>query len=176
MKAFVFLAAVSFTSVSIHAQTLNTVATEHAIRFADSFVKSFRYNHLDSYVDLSYPGAVTYYGGQKNFREYIQRARIINTGDTVASEKIQLIQILNQDSEWQCVVKKTLETMIEGKKATIVSYLVGQSKDNGLNWTFFDVALNSVDNIVYIMPDIFDTLDVPQRQVVFEKRSIASNQ
>ena len=78
-------------------------------------------------------------------------------------------------SEWQCVIKKIRETTIDDKKAHVVSYLVGQSKDEGQNWKFFDVAFNSVENVIYIMPDIFPTLAIPQRQVIFEKDHMVSH-
>ena len=75
-------------------------------------------------------------------------------------------------SEWQCVVQKTSETIIDGKKAQIISYMVGQSKDDGHSWKFFDVAMNSTKNLVYIMPDMSEKLAIPQRQVIFLKSGV----
>lgn len=170
MIIFVFAFALCVTFSSAKAQS-DTTASERAIFFADSLLKSFRYNNFDQYTDLSYPGVVSYYGGYKNFREYVQRARTINSSES--AEYIELVQIINHNNEWQCVVQKTSETTIEGRKAQIISYLVGQSKDEGQNWKFFDVAFNSVDNLVYIMPDIFDRLSIPQRQIVFGNNSDA---
>jgi hypothetical protein len=73
------------------------------------------------------------------------------------------------------VIKKTRPKTIDGKKAYIVSYLVGQSRDNGTTWKYFDVAFNSVANIGYIMPDKFEALMIPQREVIFEKDQMASS-
>jgi hypothetical protein len=112
---------------------------------------------------------VKYYGGNKNFREYVQRTRAMNNSES--AENIKLLQILNNINEWQCVVQKTSQATIDGRKAKIITYLVGQSTDEGQNWKFFDVAFNSIENLVYIMPDIFNTLSIPQRQVIFENRS-----
>ena len=172
MKAiltFVFAGTLCFTMNRVNAQSNNTTASERAIIFADSLLQSFRHNNLDQYTNLSYPGVVSYYGGNKNFREFVQRARAINSD--ASSEHLRLVQILNSTNEWQCVVEKNSVTTIDGKKAHIISYLVGQSKDEGQSWTFFDVAFNSVDNLVYIMPDIFDRLSVPQRQIQFDNNS-----
>ena len=169
VKTFVLITAACFSFTAIQAQQNISAVSERAIIFADSLLKSFRYNNFDQYTDLSYPGVISYYGGKKNFREYVQRSRIISYG--ITSENLKLIQILNDISEWQCVVEKTSETLIDGKKAQIISYMVGQSKDEGQNWTFFDVAFNPVDNLVYIMPDIFERLSIPQRQVVFATNS-----
>ncbi len=169
VKTFVLITAACISLTKIQAQQNTSAVSARAILFADSLLKSFHHNNFDQYTDLSYPGVISYYGGKKNFREYIQRSRIISEG--ISSENLKLVQILNNTSEWQCVVEKTSETLIDGKKAQVISYLVGQSVDEGQNWTFFDVAINPVDNVVYIMPDIFERLSIPQRQVIFEKNN-----
>ena len=171
-KTFVFLAALFF-SINIQAQSNTEVVSERAILFADSLLKSFRSGNFNQYTELSYPGVISYYGGKKSFTEYVQRSRTI-LHDMMA-ENLKVVQIINDITEWQCVVEKTTESTIDGKKAQIISYMVGQSKDKGQNWKFFDVAFNSVDNIVYIMPDIFNTLSIPQRQVVYVKNNVKGN-
>src|SRR5688572_7271042 len=128
MKAiniFVFVSATCFTVNSVKAQNTTTAASERAIYFADSLLKSFRYNNFDQYTNLSYPGVVKYYGGNKNFREYVQRTRAMSNSES--AENIKLLQILNNINEWQCVVQKTSQATIDGRKAKIITYLVGQS-------------------------------------------------
>jgi len=171
-KGFLVLAAFFFFSAA-RSQSDSAFASSRALMYADSLVKAFRFNNLDTYISLSYPGIVKYYGGKKNFSEYVQRARTINKSELEEDpEKLKLIELRNDMSEWQCVIQKMRETTIDGRKATIISYLVGQSKDDGVNWKLFDVAFNSIENIIYIMPDIFDTLAIPQRQVVYEKTTV----
>lgn len=173
VKTLILFTALLFSFINSKAQTNTAVASEKAILFADSLLKSFRSGNFVQYTELSYPGVISYYGGKKNFSEYIQRARFIHSN--IVSENLKLVQILNDISEWQCVVEKTSESLIDGKKAQIISYMVGQSIDEGLNWKFFDVAFNSVGNLVYIMPDIFSALTIPQRQVVYVKNNVAGN-
>lgn len=122
---------------------------------------------------MSYPGMIRYYGGKKNFEEYIQRALAISSMGKETFNKTEVIDLQNNRKEWQCVIRKTSQMEIDGKRASIISYLVGQSKDEGQNWKYVDVALNSVNNVVYIMPDIFSKLSIPQRQVVFVKDQVA---
>src|SRR5690606_34245467 len=95
-----------------------------------------------------------YYGGKTAFLEHLQRARVLSKRVGEVPEKIELVQLLNDKAEWQCVIRRTTPRLIEGKKAAVVSYLVGQSVDNGQHWTFFDVAHNPSSDLVYIMPDI----------------------
>lgn len=152
-----------------------SLPAQRALLFADSLLNAFRYNDLNQYIELSYPGIIKYYGGKNSFLEFVQRARMMgNSPRRDIHEKIEIVQLQHHSREWQCVVKKTIESLIDGRKAQVVSYMVGQSKDEGQTWRYFDVALNSVENLVYIMPDIFDTLSIPQRQVIFEKNVVAS--
>ncbi|MEP7259127.1 MAG: hypothetical protein ABI687_12070 [Flavitalea sp.] len=169
-KAMALLIAVACSSLSLHAQSSATyIVSQRALLFADSLINAFKHSRWEEYVAISYPGAVQYYGGKQGFREYVQRTRLLNNDLEENPEKIQLMQITNDDSqEWQCVIKKTRETFVDGKKAVVLSYMIGQSKDKGQNWTYFDVSYNSVENIAYIMPDVFAGLTVPDRQVIYE--------
>jgi hypothetical protein len=150
-----------------------TSPSETALVFADSFLKSFRNNDLEQYTNLSYPGVVTYYGGNKNFREYVSRARTIN--NSPASQNLTVIQLVRDIGEWQCVIQKTAETTIDGRKAQIVSYMIGQSQDDGETWKFVDISFNAPGNLAYIMPDISAKLAIPQRQVIFEEAGASVN-
>jgi hypothetical protein len=174
LKTAVFLLLLFFTVHSASAQTDSSSASQRALYFANNLVNAFRNSNWNEYLNISYPGVIRYYGGKQGFSEYVQRLRSINNNILEeAPEQLEMIQIQHDLKEWQCVVKKTRQTLIDGKKAIIISYLVGQSKDEGQNWTYFDVAYNSVENVVYIMPDIFDSLTVPQRKIIFDKDQIA---
>lgn len=174
VKTLAIFAALIYSCACVNAQSAAN-PSQRALMFADSLLQSFHLNNLERYTDLSYPGIVQYYGGKKNFEEYVRRTRAVQTVDETSPEQVKVIQILNSTNEWQCVIEKTRKTVIDNKKAMITSYLVGQSKDEGQSWTFFDVAFNSVDNIAYIMPDIFETLSIPQRQVVYETNGVVDS-
>lgn len=165
VKNLVIFTIIIFSFGSAVAQSDTSFASQRALLFADSLLKSFHNSDLNVYTDLSYPGIVEYYGGKKNFEEYLRRARTVNSYES--PEQVRMLQILNNTNEWQCVIQKKHEATIDNNKAIITTYLVGQSVDKGRSWKFFDVAYNSVSNIAYIMPDIFDTLVIPQREVVF---------
>ncbi|HRE50802.1 MAG TPA: hypothetical protein PK339_05250 [Flavitalea sp.] len=166
----VFLLASLCFSTGISAQSDSAAASHRALLYADSLINAFRNHDLDRYLSLSYPGIVQYYGGRQGYREYLYRLRSLQNDLEEHPEKIQLIQIApDNDHEWQCVVRKSREGFVDGKKALVISYLVGRSADKGRSWKYADVAYNSVENIVYIMPDISERLNIPQRQVIYEK-------
>lgn len=176
MKAF---RAVTFLlligSTSAWSQTDSISISLSALRYADSLETAFVNGDWGTYIHLSYPGVVKYYGGRKGFENYVQRNRELNsTPGPVQKERIAIYQMIKVDGEWQCVLRKTRTATIDHRKAVVVSYLVGQSTDGGLTWKYVDVALNATD-IIYIMPDIFESLTIPQREIIFEKTEIARN-
>jgi hypothetical protein len=172
MKTVFFILLLYALPFSICAQSREEVVSKRALVSADSLLSAFQNNRSGQYTEMSYPGVISYYGGIRNYQQYIERARAVSDG---APEKTEIVQLLHNNNEWQCVIKKTHPRIIDGKKAYIVSYLVGQSTDNGMTWKYFDVAFNSVANIGYIMPDKFEQLTIPQRQVIFEKDQMASS-
>jgi hypothetical protein len=172
MKAIFFIIVLYALPFGIRAQSNEAVVSQRALAYADSLLNAFQNNRSGEYTEMTYPGAISYYGGIRSFQHYIERERALSDN---AKEKTEIVQLLNNKNEWQCVIKKTRPKTIDGKKAYIVSYLVGQSRDNGTTWKYFDVAFNSVANIGYIMPDKFEALMVPQREVIFEKDQMASS-
>ena len=173
MKTQIFiLFLMSFLPVTISAQADHSAAQRRALACADSLVNAFHGNHPDDYMEMSYPGVISYYGGVNGYRQYLERARAMSE---VPEEKMEMLQLLNNGREWQCVIKRTHRQQFDGKEAHVITYLVGQSTDGGNDWKFFDVALNSVASIDYIMPDKFPGLSVPQRQVIFEKDKVATS-
>jgi hypothetical protein len=172
MKTLFFILFLYAVPVSISAQSTRAIVAQRALAYADSLLNAFQNNRSGQYTEMSYPGVITYYGGIRNYQQYVERARALSDS---AHEKTEIAQLLNNNNEWQCVIKKTHPRIIDGKKAYIVSYLVGQSIDSGMTWKYFDVAFNSVANIAYIMPDKFESLTIPQRQVIFEKDQMASS-
>jgi hypothetical protein len=165
MKAILLILLLAGSVYTSNAQSDSAFASQRALLFADSLIKSFESGNVNEYISISYPGLIKYYGGKHQFAEYIQRVREIHQEH---DNQVQLMQMVNKQKEWQCVVKKINETTIDGKNAMVVSYLVGQSKDEGNTWKYVDVAYNSVNNVVLIMPDVFEKIAVPQRQIIFQ--------
>ena len=161
---------------SLFAQSETDPVREKALTTVSKLVKSFKYEEWEQYVQLSYPGVVKYYGGKNGYLNHVQNARrFYKDSLQEADEELKIIQLENDILEWQCVVQKTRETFINGNKAKQVTYLVGQSKDDGETWKFFDVAHNTVENVIYIMPDIFSNLAIPQKSVVVLNENFANN-
>jgi hypothetical protein len=145
------------------------IATRQALKFADSLVKADFYTDWTTYLNLSCPIAFKFYGGKDGYKE---NAVMIHYRDEPKTEekvpKIQLLHLMNDIETWQCVIEKVREKWDETRgKVKVYTYLVGESTDNGLNWKFIDVSHNSIPNVIYILPSIFTTMEIPEGKIVY---------
>jgi hypothetical protein len=145
------------------------IATRQALKFADSLVKADFYTDWTTYLNLSCPIAFKFYGGKDGYKE---NAVMIHYRDEPKTEekvpKIQLLHLMNDIETWQCVIEKVREKWDESRgKVKVYTYLVGESTDNGLNWKFIDVSHNSIPNVIYILPSIFTTMEIPEGKIVY---------
>ena len=145
------------------------IATRQALKFADSIVKADYYAEWSTYLNLSCTSAFKFYGGKEGYKE---NAVMIHYRDEPKTEekipKIQLLHLMNDIDTWQCVIEKVREKWDESRgKVKIYTYLIGESTDNGLNWKFIDASHNSVQNIIYILPTVFTTMEIPEGKIVY---------
>ena len=146
------------------------IATRHALRFADSLVKADFYVDWNTYMNLSCPSAYKFYGGKDGFKENVVAVHYRDEPKTEEKiPKVQMLRIMNDGVEkWQCVIEKVREKWDESRgKVKIFTYLVGESNDNGLNWAFVDVSHNSIQNLIYILPTIFTSMEIPEGKIVY---------
>jgi len=148
----------------------SAIATRFALQFADSLVKAHFYQDWNTYMALSIPSAIKYYGGKEAFRENVVIYYFRNEPKVEEKpEKCKLITLMNDHMDsWQCVIEKVRDTWINDHKAKVYSYLVGESLDNGLNWKYIDVSQNLTQNVIYLMPSVFSSLPIPEGKTVYE--------
>jgi len=145
------------------------IATRQALKFADSLVKADFYTDWTTYLNLSCPSAFKFYGGKEGYKE---NAVMVHYRDEPKTEekvpKITLVHLMNDVDTWQCVIEKVRDKWDESRgKVKIYTYLIGESTDNGINWKFIDASHNSIQNIIYILPTIFTTMEIPEGKIVY---------
>jgi hypothetical protein len=145
------------------------IATRQALKFADSLVKADFYAEWATYVNLSCTSAFKFYGGKDGYKE---NAVMIHYRDEPKTEekipKTQLLHLMNDIETWQCVIEKVREKWDESRgKVKVYTYLIGESTDNGLTWRFIDASHNSLQNIIYILPSVFTTMEIPEGKIVY---------
>lgn len=144
------------------------IATRNALKYADSLVKANFYQDWKTFMELSCPSAIKYYGGPVQFKERVVLIYFRNEPKLEEKpETVRIIGMLNEIDQWQCVVEKVRNTFISDKKAVITSYLVGQSLDAGETWKFIDLSHNSMESVAYLLPNIFDKLAIPLGKTVY---------
>ena len=160
-KIYFFFMAFLFCAQLIKAQPPShyDIVFKRAELFAYSIIKAQEFSDWKTYLELSYPGAVKYYGGQEG---YLKQVKL-----TAAAFRDELeVPPSSFMDEWQCVVERHSDRVINGKRSLLVTFFLGQSKDDGDNWKFFDLAGNAVENVIYIMPDVFTNLAIPERKII----------
>jgi hypothetical protein len=145
------------------------IATRQALRFADSLVKAEFYTDWTTYMALTNPSAIKYYGGKDGFKDHVVTLHFRNEPrPDEKPEKINMISILNDIDTWQCVIEKDREYIDQSRgKVKILTYLVGESTDAGANWKFVDASQNSLENFNVVMPTVFGTLGIPESKTIY---------
>jgi len=134
---------------------------------ADSLAYGFKAKNWDVFTRYSYPAMVASLGGKKEFVTYI--SKMLGQVPDSAWKKYEtgkILQVIKKGGDYQAIIE--LNTIIEwqGNRITTTSYLLSESWDGGMFWTFFDsqgdrIAAKMID------PNLDDKLIIPQRE---EKR------
>lgn len=162
-------------SIHTQAQTDSATAKQKALFFGDSLIRSNFYKDWSAVINLTCNSAIKYYGGKEGFKEHITMLYYHNEPQVDEKpETSSIVRIMNDGDEWQCVLEKVRHTLIDNRRVRIYSYLVGHSTDDGETWKFVDVSHNSVRNVIYIFPDIFGTLAIPDAKTVYEDEELAA--
>jgi hypothetical protein len=149
----------------------------NALFFADSLVKADQFEQWNTYADLAPLNVIKHYGGKDGFVDYVQKARTHFISTIVEdAPTLKLQALMTQDNQWQCVIRESRYIHRDNKKLHIITYFVGQSTDEGTNWRLFDVGYNRVANIIYMMPDVFGDLAIPEHIIIPEEEELAAAQ
>lgn len=167
MKIRTILSVCSFLLAAMpgYAQPDTARISQKALFYADSLAKADAYGNWSAYADLVPASVIKYYGGKDGYIQHISVGRLRTTSaiQEVAPE-LSLQFLETKKDQWQCVIRLSRYFHKEDQQYHLISYLIGQSLDDGETWKLFDVSYNSVANIIYMFPDILD--DIPIRESV----------
>lgn len=165
-----------FVSIpAVYSQPDSVKIKERALVFADSLIKTDAYNNPSEYADLAPASVWKYYGGKDGFIEHFKKIhpRTVSGIDEDYPVR-EVVTLMRRDDQWQCVIRVSRYIhRADLKKYHLVTYLLGQSKDEGENWKIFDVSYNSVANIIYLLPDVIDDLPIKQPYIISEDEELA---
>lgn len=152
------------------AQTIDSAfIMRRAALFADSLDKAYQNKLWDQYASLTQPGLISFLGGKAGLIDYTERLWIMfnqDIGEKVTTQHV--LQIVSRENDWQCVIEKKKEAYFNERKATVTTYIVGKSQDDGNTWKFIEISEGMLINARQVMRDISDELIIPQRTVVYD--------
>jgi len=157
----------SFLFFSSDAQFDTVFAKTNIRRCADSLVSGFRTRNWEFFARYSYPALIGSMGGKDEFIKYMANMfSAIPDSAWKLYEPGKILQVIKIGGDLETVIElKSVVDWQESRYST-VSYLVGESWDGGLFWTFFDSGGNRA-SALQVKPDLSDQLIIPVKS---EKR------
>jgi len=138
-------------------------------RCADSLVYGFKTRDWELFTRYSYPALIGSIGGKAEFINYISQMFMqIPDSAWKKYETGTILQVVKTPGDLQTVIE--FKSLIEwqGNRITTTSYMVGESWDGGLFWTFFD-SQNDVAIAKLIKPDLSEQLIIPKKNEKVER-------
>jgi len=150
--------------------------TKRALFYADSLVKTDAFSNWSAYADLAPASVKKFYGGKDAYISHVLQVRAHTTSAfEEAAPELQMQTLVTLNDQWQCVIRLSRYFHRDDQKYHLVSYLIGQSKDEGENWMIFDVNYNTVGNLMQIFPDIMN-MPIKETSMLTEQQELAQQQ
>ncbi|HWB90797.1 MAG TPA: hypothetical protein VG605_03055 [Puia sp.] len=173
MKIRTILSVCTFLMAALagSAQPDTAKISKNALAYADSLVKADAFGNWSSYADLAPASVIKYYGGKDGFITHVSVCRLKTTSEIQeAAPELRLITLETRKEQWQCEIRLSRYFHKEDKQFHLITYLIGQSLDEGETWKYFDVSYNSVANIIYMFPDIMDDIAINEPAVLSQEQ------
>ena len=163
IKHFSITISFAFIFCSSPAQFDTSFAKASIRNCADSLVAGFKTKNWELFARYSYPALIGSIGGKDEFKKYI--AMMFDPIPDSAWKQYEpgkILQVIKTGGDLQTIIE--LKTIIEwqGKRISSVTYLIGESWDGGLFWTFFD-SEGDRTSAMLIKPDLSEQLIIPKK-------------
>jgi len=165
------------THSAAYAQPDSAKISQKVLSYADSLVKTDAYQSWSTYADLAPLPVIRFYGGKDGYIEHVKKTRLrtLSTKDE-DYPAIKVVSLMTENDQWQGLVRISRFFHKDDKKFHQVTYFLGQSKDEGETWKIFDLSFNKIANIIYIFPEVFGDMAIPEPTVLSEQDEIAQQQ
>jgi len=171
---FLLAGALILSAAVGHSQPDSAKITQKALLFADSLIKTDRYEAWPAYANLAPASVIKFYGGKDGYIEHIQKLRGRTKSEQAEDDpELKMLNLMVRDEQWQSVIRVSRWFHKEGTKYHQTTYFICQSKDEGETWRLFDVSYNRVANIIYIFPEINGDLPIEESTIMSEEQELA---
>lgn len=107
----------------------------------DSMLSAFRRKDWITFVRYNHPNMTKRMGGSEAFASFINVQMNLIPDSAIESISLgKILQVVKTSGDMQCLVEQNLKLQLYGKTMIKTTYLIGESLDNGKNWTFFDAS------------------------------------
>lgn len=165
------------THFTAYAQPDSAKISQKVLLYADSLIKTDAYQSWTAYANLAPLPVIKFYGGKDGYIEHVKtvRQRTHSTKDEDYPER-KVMSLMTENDQWQCLVRVSRIFHKDDKQFHQVTYFLGQSKDEGETWKLFDLSFNTIANVIYIFPEVFQDMAIPEPSVLSEQEEIAQQQ
>lgn len=144
----------------------SSILAKKIVLAVDSMTTAFKQKDLSTFSRFNYSGIKKIMGGEEAFIETI-KASYKQLPDSSLKEirAGRVHRIVKEKNSLQCIVEQILKIKVNTVTVSSISYLVGESRNNGNTWSFFDASAESIflpNNKV--MPNLSKKLIIPKKQ------------
>jgi hypothetical protein len=152
-----------FSISRAYSQFDTSFAKKNIRQCADSLTYGFRTKNWELFTRYNYAGLIGSMGGKDEFTRYMALMfSQIPDSAWKQYEPGRILQVIKTGGDLQTVIELKSVIEWEGRRITAVNYLVGESWDGGLFWTFFDSQGDRISALL-IKPDLSDQLIIPAK-------------
>ena len=160
MKNIVLILSI-LISINGSAQTDTSQLHRNILSSMDGMQTSFMKSDWEVFVNYMHPEIIKLSGGKEKLTTLVKgQMNALNnaTIDTIGSGNV--LQLINFNGQWQCVVESFLQMTIESKTVTVISSNIGVS-DDGKSWKFIRVATGKEGTMVKMFSSLSSELKPP---------------
>lgn len=134
-------------------------------RSGDSMMQALTSRDYNTFARFNHPAMLRVVGGQDNLADMVaQQMKLMPDSTMIRASIDSVLQVVKVNGELQCVVQQTFEMQMDTLKVVSVSYLIGESKDEGKSWTFFDGSNGGLITPKDIKPNLSPDLKIPAKR------------
>lgn len=149
-------------STSSRAKDTLSVVEKNIYRCGDSMLSAFKRKDYAGFIKYQQPNMVERMGGPEAFESFVNLQMKQVPENVLQDIKLgKILQLVKTNTDQQCVVEQLLRVELDSLQIDRTNYLVGESLDGGINWTFFDPSAKSGLLPKDIKPDISEDLRIP---------------
>jgi hypothetical protein len=162
---FLLLVSACNNSESSTGHEVKSETESNIYRSGDSMLSAFKRKDWHAYVKYNHPNMIKRMGGPEAFASFVNMQMQQIPDSTVKNIALgKILQVVKTPGDLQCVVEQHMELQLHGSNIKKITYLVGESLDNGTTWTFFDASVKTGVTPKEIKPDISSDLKIPEAQ------------